>query len=320
MQVNNHTTQHLLLPDVLHYVPPQTSGRIVPLPSLQRLRASFAPPPLVVDPLPTPGQVAVLTYFAEDLSPHPGVSDVATAAPEMVLGNAPAGGGTATVSVPTGLVQAIGYLVTGVIPTTIVLTGVQSGLQYFNGAPSARLAAFPFAVLDTQVVISTVGGNAPVYVLAWLTTPANFVENVPGTNLNVSLAAAVTGVAIDTKRAPYDWQALNDPGVNVRAVATMSTVGGNAQQELDMIVATLFTTAATAAARLNVWDGPDGTGTKIWTRVMSVPAQAGAVDKVELVGLGLRNTRSNASTLAVSFDAAGGAGVSEVISIGGYTR
>lgn len=85
--VDNHAGQHVLLPDVGIYCPPLTVGKVVPLPSKGRVQAQFATPPGLVVPSPPAGQIATLTFFAEDLAPHPGVPDGAinTTSPVQTL-------------------------------------------------------------------------------------------------------------------------------------------------------------------------------------------------------------------------------------------
>lgn len=73
--VDNHATQHLLLPDVGIYCPPLTVGKVVPLTGLGRVQAMFATPPGYTTAPAKAGQICNLTFYAADLPPNPGVAD-----------------------------------------------------------------------------------------------------------------------------------------------------------------------------------------------------------------------------------------------------
>jgi hypothetical protein len=187
--VDNHANQHVLLPDVGLYCPPFTVGKVVPVPALHRVRALFATPPGLPVPPTIAGQIATLTFYAEGLSPHPGVADgqIATAQPQRLIAEIiTAGTGLAqseTVALPAGT-QAVGYVVSfGAFhnPNTVSITGIQSGRTWLinnsiSGAPLDFQVAPVVAGLDTEVRCTVMDAGLPCKVdfVAWLANPTSF--------------------------------------------------------------------------------------------------------------------------------------------------
>lgn len=117
---------------------------------------------------------------------------------------------------------------------------------------------------------------------------------------------------------PFDWTTVSDPGALTRAVATVSR-GATVKPVLAAVTAILWISAAGSAAfRVNVWDGGE-TGNLTWSRILAVPS-AGVVDRLVENNLAIRNVGmlGLAGVLTVSFDAAPGANVTQIVSIAGY--
>ena len=69
VKVDNPTPQWIHILNTLQYIPPQVTGYVVPIPSLDVAGAQFEAPAGVTQPSSVPNQQAVLTYYSYDLPP-----------------------------------------------------------------------------------------------------------------------------------------------------------------------------------------------------------------------------------------------------------
>lgn len=189
--VDNHSSQHVFLPDVNVYCPPRIVGYTVPLPALGRVHAQFQVPPGTNDGPPVAGQIALVTFYAQELAPNPGVPDgqVAVTIPRQKLwpdGVTPvtqsqpsftvAAGATSptlTFTLPPGTVQIRVLATAGglLFQYALLVLGHQTVEQYWGqptapGAPATvPTSTLPFTIAverdwDTQVDLIAVGDPA----------------------------------------------------------------------------------------------------------------------------------------------------------------
>lgn len=136
---------------------------------------------------------------------------------------------------------------------------------------------------------------------------------------NVALAQSL-GAQLTT--LPGQWSVSNAAAANTQATASKAAGGAGVRHVFTGISASLASgsTAVTVPATpvlVVVRDGATGAGTIIWQRYVSVITTAGGCASIDLSGLNIPGSANTAMT--VEFNAAGGVGSFESVSMQGYT-
>ncbi len=299
--VDNHASQHLLLPDVGIYCPPLTVGKIVPLTGLGRVQALFATPPGYTTSPAKVGQICNLTFYAEDLPPHPGVADgvLGVNSPRQQLWPdstsvaqqtgpsfqmAANGILTKTFTLPTGTTDLrIAAIITGGSTAqfvySITIRGHTTNIRYYPkqgiGLPVDPLQPItvPVDIEYDHAIDVTIGGDPTngldIYVSA--------LTQVEAVEVYTQEPQLVTFSSVALQPQPALWQAANNPpfsidavvaaGANlviVPAVALQTVYLFGLQAQLQGAAATAFGAwQDTAGAEVGSWDASPAPGTPV---------------------------------------------------------
>lgn len=200
--VDNHSSQHVFLRDVGIYCPPRTVGNVVPLPALGRVHAEFGVPPGLDDGPAVAGQTAGLTFYAEALTPNPGVPD-----------------GQVAVTIPRRKLYPDGVVVPSVAstPSFTVASGGLSGAKVFT---------LPPGTVSLRVMV-TAGGLVFAYSL--LALGSQTAEQYYG-----DPAAPGSSVVVPTPTLPFTIPIENDWDTQIELHVEQPT------QNVNVFVSALF--------------------------------------------------------------------------------
>lgn len=296
--VDNHSNQHVLIPDVNVFCPPFTAGKVIPLPDVQQARASFSAPAGAPDPASVAGQTCTLTFYAEALSPQAGVPD------GQVLSNASLIRTWFTVSGPQTLLRKAPPFATNfqiansftqaslnATPVTVDVQGAFTGTHYFTAVTLTGGATVASGVIDPRDLA------LPFTVI--VTGPANF----GSAKLELLVQVAATDdVSLPTRLAPSDWSVTDHRAAGVQVAAITISPPPGQQVVIEELSAALFQSGATAGAVNVIAEAPSGT--EIWRLPLAVPGVANSVDRLQGVARGLAGPPSVAMVLRMDVPAA----------------
>jgi hypothetical protein len=139
-----------------------------------------------------------------------------------------------------------------------------------------------------------------------------------GTAANVS-GTSSTNVLMTTR--PGNWTISAAPGANTQATATKAAGAAGVRHVCTGFQATIAAgsvapTVPVTPVLVVLRDGATGAGTILWQTYVSVPATAGTMASVHVTGINVFGTTATAMT--IEFNAAGGAGTFESVSLAGY--
>lgn len=327
VMVDNHSTQHVFLPEPGLYCPPLTVGKIVPLPSLGRVTAQFLVPPGLKDGVPIAGQICQLTYFAEDLPPNPGVPDgqVNTLSPQTLVSNVSTTANhtvnPSNLAVPAGT-QSIGYLIRSDAgndtPQHVTIQGAQTAQDYTNASPPSDIGGvnwFPYSATDTAVNVSLTGAllsPSSIDVLASPLALAVDVTNPMGNLLDVVITNPTDGSPIpivpptgtsaalqvsEQNSSPAPWQAAATSAplkATPGALNTDFTIRAGVVGKVIWLHDTVTNTNAGASWEVDLWDGPSANGLKVADLFVAVITAVGVSPPANWDGKGRQLGSGNA--------------------------
>lgn len=112
-----------------------------------------------------------------------------------------------------------------------------------------------------------------------------------------------------------NWSVTHDPGINTRATVTRAAGGAGVRHVCTSIHAALSSTMASGQVKVYLRDGASGAGPILWSSNMIVGNNQTA--SINLSGLSIVGSANTAMTL--EFNAAGGGGTQENVSLTGYS-